>query len=108
VLLRCIVHCAGWHWLGWNAHIKGLHQGPEGKLQGSVLPDGWACHGPTSTCWAPQALFALADAGMTAFDTGSFAAGGGAAGGLEALLAGASCGGALAAAEKVLGAFRRR
>jgi hypothetical protein len=45
---------------------------------------------------------------MTAFDTGSFAAGSDAAGGLEALLAGPSCSGALAAAERVLGAFKRR
>ena len=52
-----------------------------------------------------QALFGLADAGMTAFDTGSFA---GAGAGLEAAYTGPSCAGALAAAEKVLGTFKRR
>ncbi len=57
-----------------------------------------------------QALFGLADAGMTTLDTGSFAggAGAGAGGGLEAAFSGPSCAGALAAAEKVLGTFKRR
>jgi hypothetical protein len=53
-----------------------------------------------------QALFGLADAGMTAFDTGSFAGSNGT--GLEAAFGGTSCAGTLAAAEKVLGTFKRR